>query len=77
MDALAFAKKVERSSQVGETLKMEKTSGNKSPDDGAWQNELTEEDVSAPEQRDDAAKELKIDPDIVNKEPVKPARGKG
>jgi hypothetical protein len=52
------------------------TSKNRSPDDGAWQNELTEEDEAAPEQRDDSAKKLKIDPDIINQEPVKPAQGK-
>jgi hypothetical protein len=52
-------------------------SENKSPDDGAWQNELTEEDMEAPEKRDDEAKKLKIDPDIVNEEPVKPTHGKG
>ena len=52
------------------------TSKNRSPDDGAWQNELTEEDEAAPEQRDDSAKKLKIDPDIVNQEPLKPAQGK-
>jgi hypothetical protein len=51
-----------------------KISENKSPDDGAWQNELTEEDMAAPEQREDAAETLKIDPGIVNQEPIKPVR---
>ena len=57
-------------------MKTGKTSDNKSPGDRAWQNELTEEDEISPELRDDESMTLNVDPDIVNEEPVKPARGK-
>ena len=33
------------------------------PRDGAWQNELTEEDMPSPAQREDVAQNLNIDPD--------------
>ena len=51
-----------------------KTSANRSTDDAAWQNEFTEEDVTDPAVRDDVAKDLVLDPDIVNEEPVLGAR---
>jgi hypothetical protein len=36
---------------------------NRSPDDGAWENDLTEEDIPDPAEREPAAHELELDPE--------------
>jgi hypothetical protein len=35
---------------------------NRSPGDGAWANDLTEEDLPDPAERDDVAHDLRLDP---------------
>jgi hypothetical protein len=40
----------------------EPATDNRSPNDGAWQNDLTEEDLPAPRQREDTAGNLRLDP---------------
>ncbi len=39
------------------------SSAERATDDGAWEDDLTEEDMASPEEREEAAHDLTIDPD--------------
>jgi hypothetical protein len=38
--------------------------GEGATDDSAWENDLTEEDMPSPEQREETAHDLRLDPDV-------------